>query len=370
MTTHKTTTDFSNYRVHYHPNTETLNEGELRVIALGTGSPTVRPSQVSAGWLIEIPSRTSDIPERFLFDIGTGCIVNYAALQIPFEETRKAFISHLHSDHWGDFISYWIGGLAQGRKSEIEIWGPDGETEELGSIYAINRIMDAMNWDVASRENNVPPTDTVVSEKSDYAVSEQIETDFRSYNANGLNVRMYQFPSMELMAIYEDRENDIVIKSWPADHALKGAVSFSLEWGDIKIVYSGDTKPLEDELYDFRQYFHGANLLIHECFNATDGHYDTDGGTLSDVTEDFNFHTTPEQFGELMEEYDPYHAVAYHFPNDFDTCLDIYNRIRKSYSGRLTLAKDLLAWNVTKDHVIARNVAIHPDTWTNDIFSK
>ena len=360
--------DFSTYRVHYHPNTEDLHANELRVIALGTGGPAVRPSQVSACWLIEIPSKTASHPERFLFDFGTGSMVKYAALQIPFEETRRAFISHLHSDHWGDFWSYWIGGVAQGRSSGISVWGPSGVLSELGTHNAIRKAIEAMRWDVTSREKCVPPGDPA-DDPDDGNLGDVISQRW-TFEVPGLNVTAHEFIAGREMTIYDDKTNGIVIKSWPADHALFGAVSFGLEWNGIKVVYSGDTKPLTGDLEEYRKCFHGANLLIHECFNATSGHSDSSGDERRELeaSDDCVFHTTPEEFGELMAEYEPDHAVAYHFLNDFDVGLDIYDRIRTRYAGPLTLAKDLLAWNVTPDQVIARNVAYHPDTWGNDRF--
>ena len=362
--------DFSTYRVHYHPNTEELHANELRVIALGTGGPTVAPSQVSSCWLVEIPSRTANHPERFLFDFGTGSMVKYGALQIPFEETRRAFISHLHSDHWGDFWSYWIGGVAQGRSSGISIWGPAGETPELGMTYAVNRAIDAMAWDVASREKCVPEGEPGEEADDGNVGDNEIVTSYRAFEVPGLNVTMHEFPASREVTLYDDPANGIVVKSWPADHALFGAVSFGLLWNGIKIVYSGDTKPLGGELEQFRSCFRGAHLLIHECFDASAGGSDAGGDLRAELeaVDDCVFHTTPEEFGELMAEYEPGHAVAFHFINDLNSSFDIYDRIRTNYAGPLTLAKDLQAWNVTPDEVLARNVAYHPDTRGDDRF--
>lgn len=370
MRTDSSLADFSTYRVHYHPNTEELHSNELRVIALGTGGPTVGPSQVSSCWLIEIPSRTASHPERFLFDIGTGSMVKYGALQIPFEETRRAFISHLHSDHWGDFWSYWIGGVAQGRSSGISLWGPAGQSPELGTTYAVNRAIDAMTWDVASREKCVPEGEPGEEPDDGNVGDDEIVTSQRMFEVAGLNITMHQFAPDRVVTLYDDPANGIVVKSWPADHALFGAVSLGLEWNGIKIVHSGDTKPLRGELAKYRNCFRAANLLIHECFDASPGRNDTAGDLRAELEaeDDCVFHTTPEEFGDLMAEYEPGHAVAYHFINDLNSSLDIYDRIRTNYDGPLTLAKDLMVWNVTQNEILTRNVAFHPDIRGDDRF--
>ena len=49
-------------------------------------------------------------------------------------------------------------------------------------------------------------------------------------------------------------------------------------------------------------------------------------------------------------------AVAYHTFNDFNTAPDIIAGIRKSYDGPLTLADDLLVWNIDANGVRVRRV--------------
>ena len=51
----------------YYPGTEQLKPDEMRVIALGTGMPTIRPKQAAAAFLVELGNG-----DKFLFDIGTG----------------------------------------------------------------------------------------------------------------------------------------------------------------------------------------------------------------------------------------------------------------------------------------------------------
>ncbi|SEB51883.1 ribonuclease Z [Tenacibaculum sp. MAR_2009_124] len=362
-------TSLDNKRVHYYPNTEPLNFDEMRLISLGTGMPTLRESQASTSFLLELPSKTQEEPERFLFDFGTGSMAKYAALQIPYENVRKAFISHLHSDHWGDLWPYWVGGVSQGRTSGIEIWGPSGETKEWGTHEAIKHALKAMKWDVKTREDffigKTPPEGKPLNSWYD---PEHTTVEEHNYDLDCLNVRVYEFNHSEEVTVYKDEANGIVIKSWPAFHALPGAVSFSLEWNDLKFVFSGDTAPLEGDLERFKVNFLNADILIHECFTPAITHFDSDGAISEVQHEIHEYHTSPEDYGKLMCEYDPKHAVAYHFYNDFDTSLDTYNRVRENYKGRLTLAKDLLVWNITKDRTIVRNIAHHPDSWVGGLF--
>ena len=82
----------------YYPNTEDLAPDEMRIISLGTGMPNPRPSQKATCWLVELGNG-----DKFLFDLGTGSSDNLAALLIPYDYLDKVFLSHLHTDHFGDF---------------------------------------------------------------------------------------------------------------------------------------------------------------------------------------------------------------------------------------------------------------------------
>ena len=84
----------------YYPNTEALAPDEMRVIACGTGMPTARPKQAASCWLLELGNG-----DKFLFDIGTGSAERIAAMQIPYNYLDKVFLSHLHTDHFGDLVA-------------------------------------------------------------------------------------------------------------------------------------------------------------------------------------------------------------------------------------------------------------------------
>ena len=103
----------------YFPNTEVLGIDEMRVIALGTGTPNFRRSQASSAWLVELGNG-----EKFIFDLGTGSLANIAALEIPFTYLDKIFLSHLHVDHIGDLGAMFIGGWVSNRTGPLRVWGP------------------------------------------------------------------------------------------------------------------------------------------------------------------------------------------------------------------------------------------------------
>jgi ribonuclease Z len=64
-----------------------------------------------------------------------------------------------------------------------------------------------------------------------------------------------------------------------------------------------------------------------------------------------------------MSTVKPRMAVAYHFFKDFDTTAAVYDRIRKTYDGPLSLAEDYMVWNVTKDGIRVRMAEVDDHTW-------
>ena len=128
------------------PGTEPLAEDEIRVIACGTGMPAARRGEAATCWLVELGNG-----DKFFFDIGTGSMANVAALMIPYDYLDHVFLTHLHTDHWGDFDALWAGGWTAGRTEALQVWGPSGATPEMGTKAAIEGFMETYHWDYITR---------------------------------------------------------------------------------------------------------------------------------------------------------------------------------------------------------------------------
>jgi ribonuclease Z len=72
------------------------------------------------------------------------------------------------------------------------------------------------------------------------------------------------------------------------------------------------------------------------------------------------FHTSGPAFGKVMSEIKPRHAVAYHFLNEEGTRYALYEEVRSTYGGPLSMATDMMVWNITKEKVTER-MAVSPD---------
>ena len=311
----------------YAPNSEDLGPDEIRVISCGTGMPTPRPSQAAACFLIELGNG-----DKFIFEIGDGGAERLFGLQIPTAFLDKVFIGHLHGDHFGDIGSLFVAGGIAGRFSPLRIWGPSGAKPELGTKAAIDAMEKMFAWDLAGRLG---------------------QTDVR-----GFTTEVHEFDYRKEQVVFD--ENGVVIRSFPAIHAIDGSVSYALEWNGMKIVFSSDSYPNKW----FPKYAKDADLAIHECFIAVPdlvAKYNlTPEAALQVGTQ---IHTAPEAFGKIMSIANPKHAVAYHFWKDFDTTGPVLERIRSTYDGPLSLAEDYMVWNVTKEGVKVRMAEINEHSW-------
>ena len=59
-----------------------------------------------------------------------------------------------------------------------------------------------------------------------------------------------------------------------------------------------------------------------------------------------------------MSTIEPGHAVAYHFLNEEATRYNLYDAIRETYDGPLSMAEDNMVWNVTPDGIKERMAVI------------
>ena len=226
----------------------------------------------------------------------------------------------------------WICGWLGARTEPLEVWGPSGDTPEFGTAAFIDNLKKTLAWDYRTRTGSVPESD-----------GELIAHEFD-----------FTKPSV----VYE--KNGVEITSFPAIHISDGAVSFRLEWNGRTIVYSSDTNPNKW----FLDYARDADLVIHESFMTANTLIHRRGfePKVAEMVAT-KYHTSPAQAGKVFSIVKPRLAVAYHFFNDLDTKYEGLEEIRTTYAGPLTLAEDLVVWNVTPDEIIVRQAVVADNVW-------
>jgi ribonuclease Z len=128
----------------------------------------------------------------------------------------------------------------------------------------------------------------------------------------------------------------------------------------MKFVYSSDTYPNKW----FQENAQNADILIHEAFP-----------TISQLVTYYRMkpesawpvgtrvHTQPAAAGKVFSQTKPRMAIAYHFIYELRTYDEVFSEIRTTYDGPLTLARDLLVWDVTRDQITVREAITADISW-------
>jgi ribonuclease Z len=178
---------------------EPLPEDEIRVTIMGTGWGFVRSGQADQSFFVELGNG-----DNFMFDLGEGSEANYMKMMVPYSKMNNLFIGHLHMDHLGSLPHVYAFGPTGDRFTPMNIWGPSGDTPELGTKYMVDGLTQFTNWHVTSFKTSIPQSD-------------------------GYKINVHEFDYTLNPGIVYD-QNGVVIKSFPAAHTIDGAVNFRIEW--------------------------------------------------------------------------------------------------------------------------------------------
>jgi len=143
-------------------------------------------------------------------------------------------------------------------------------------------------------------------------------------------------------------------------HILNGAVGYRLDYAGRSVVFSGDTRPCRNlvEAAD------GVDLLIHETFPTPEVYARKAGVPPAFAEKIVNaVHTSPAMAGRVFRKAGARMSVMWHLTVDHETAGTSYAGMRTQYDGPVTIAQDLTVFDVTKDAVVARQVAGDPYAW-------
>ncbi len=322
------------YAEQYIPGEEVLDEREIRVVMLGTGSPLPTRVQAASSVLMEFGNGAV-----LLFDAGTGSIANFNALKRPMAEARTVFFSHLHVDHQGDFSMYWFQGAASGRSKPIEVYGPSGADETLGVASFVQHTLRANAWTTGSAHEDQFP--------------------------RAMSVNTHEFDYSQVQVVYA--QNDITVTAFPVIHGRVGAVGYRVEYKGLSVLYSGDTTPCQYVVDNGQQ----VDLLLHETLLPPQVLSQLTGAPLmfAEISTQ-TIHTTPQGAGRVLALTRPRMAALFHAFVTADTIGSIFENLRVSYQGPTTLTQDLTVFNITKEAVVARMTVPHLDSWPVMTFSE
>lgn len=258
---------------------------QLSIIFLGTGGswPSVKRNVTSIA--------VKRAGEVILFDCGEGTQRQFQKSSLSYMQISKIFITHFHGDH---FLG--LPGLIQtmqlnDRNIPLHIYGPKGMDKLLDQLMSLGYFKP--NYPVISHE-----------------IDEGDELKFEGYSIHTLRVKHGGIPALAYSIIEDVRPGkfdkpkalSLGIPEGPLFSKLQKGGDITLKDGtkitsDMilgpprkgrKIVYSGDTAPVEEMI----KFSRDADVLIHEA---------TFDSELVDVAGDYG-HTTAAQAAEIAKK--------------------------------------------------------------------
>ncbi len=251
---------------------------EYRITILGSGTCVPSLKRSSSSVLLE------GTDEKILVDIGPGTIRRLLEVGVVIDEVDAIMLTHFHPDHSAELPAFIFSTkypAPMRREKSIRLIGGTG----VRNFY--ENLVSAFQNYLALPEGLLK-----IEELPECGKNDRIFTDF----------------TFEWMSVAHRPESR----------------AFRFTTGtDFSVVYSGDTDYSENLV----QLARNAHILI--CESAFPDGAKTDG------------HLTPSLAGRIASMAGVRHLVLTHF---YPVCegYDIEAQCRKTYSGRLTLARDLL----------------------------
>jgi len=300
---------------------EPVAEDEMRVTIFGSGYGYVRAGQADQSIYVELGNG-----DAFMFDLGEGAEANYMTMQVPYSRMTNLFITHHHMDHLGSLPHLYAFGPSADRWTPMNIYGPSGDTPELGTEYMVDGLKRFTNWHVTSFDGIAVP------------------------ESDGYKINVHEFDyTLNPGIAYED--NGVVITHFPVAHSIDGGVGYRVDWNGLCVVIASDTRPT-------RFYYENSqdcDIVTHEVGPDPGVFAETMGVTIERANSMIaSSHTLPVALGKLFELTKPRLAVATHILSNANTTLPSIDGIRKYYDGPLVLAEDFMVFNVTKDKITQR----------------
>jgi ribonuclease BN (tRNA processing enzyme) len=280
------------------------------VVLLGTGTPNAEPDRSGPALAVVVGGRS------YLVDAGPGVVRRAnAATQRGIEalapaELRRAFLTHLHSDHTVGLPDLIFTPWVLDRDVPLEVWGPAGTAAMCEHVEA------AYAEDVRVRLEGLQPA-----------------------NPEGWKVVAHEIgPGV----VYRDAT--VTVEAFAVHHgSVEPAFGYRFTTPDGAVVVSGDTAAFDGMADEAR----GAALLVHEAY-ATAG-WERRSPEWQRYHE--AFHTPGRKVGEIAARAGVGAVVLTHELLWGATPEQLVDEVRSAYRGPVFYGRDLDVFIVHAGHV-------------------
>lgn len=258
-----------------------LTDDALRVLLCGTSSPMPRRGAAKACTLVAAGGHL------FLVDIGPEATENLNLWRVPIAGIGTVLLTHFHSDHIGELGEFNMQGWAQGRRTPLQVYGPDGVEQVVGGFnaaYAPDRGYRHAHHDHG--EGLMP-----------LAAGEMQARTIAPFKAG-------ETPAGRRTVVFE--RDGVVVTAIEVDHRpVTPALAYRFDHRGRSVVITGDTVYYPPLVAAAR----GADLLVseaesHELLGILTREIAATGdrrlaGVLNDTT---SYHLTPVQAAQMANE--------------------------------------------------------------------
>jgi ribonuclease Z len=220
------------------PSHAPVPKSAMRLRLLGTGTPTPSLKRAGAGYLVEVGDR------KILFDLGPGAYHRLLEARVKPTEITDLFITHLHYDHWLDYIRLLMTRWDQGAGliPELNIYGPAYTARMTELLVGDDGVFDR---DLASRTQLRSSQDVFVARGGKLprrrprpVVREIKDSDHIEFDGFTVSVRS-------------------VLHAQP----ILDCYGYRVDAGGRSFVYSGDTGPCKS----MEELAADCDVLVHMC---------------------------------------------------------------------------------------------------------
>jgi ribonuclease Z len=273
----------------------------LRVVLLGTGTPTPEPGRAKPSVALIAKGRP------YIVDFGAGVVgrtvegFHRGIHGLDILRLSRAFATHLHSDHTSGLSDLWLTPAAVGRLDTLKVYGPKGIRNMVDHLFK------AYEEDLAVR------------------------TRGRSQDKRPAG---YRIEAIEIApgVVYEDP--NVKVTAYPVSHGTwQHAFAYRFDAPGRAIVISGDTGP-SDMIVSA---CNGCDVLVHEVY--CEAGYKK--GPPSFRHYHGTSHTSTRELADIAQRAKPKVLVLYHLL--FFGCTEemLLKEITDRYRGTVALGHDL-----------------------------